>query len=259
MATSDEHNSADRFGRLRSTRSKAVSFIVAALSFTIFVSELTKFLKISPHLLDYLYLILLASVGVKVVTWILISEMELDILCDWLDPKDYQPPNETATILLLAVTLTALVLAAKYLFLFGIIYVLYAIGNLFGWWRLRLELRVAISRTRLRQEEDLTKAEIRTRALNAMEAYYLTFPHMLRSWIVLVAAIVPLLIAIYAKVQPNQLFGTVGYGIYIFDILVVEEATIMFSRSAFYTAMRPISAAEYERKRLESVPQKIKT
>jgi hypothetical protein len=240
----------DRFENLRTNRSIAVKVIATAVGLTFFVSEVTKLLTSSAHLSDYLYLALLACLGAKVATWILISERELKFISKWLDPKYYDPPTETATILALAVTLTALILTAKNLILFGICYVLYSIGNLYGWWRLRHELQIAIPATfeRLKDEKP-DKAVISRKALDAMTSYYLKPPQVLRSAITLTAALATLSVACYAKMRHSQTASVAAYVLYIFDILFVEEAWIGYWRVRFYAAMRPISAAEYERER----------
>jgi hypothetical protein len=240
----------DRFESLRTTRSLAVKLIATAVGLTFFVSEVKKLLNSSPGLLDYLYLALLACLGVKVATWILISERELKFISQWLDPKDYEPPTETATILALAVTLTALILTARNLVLFGICYVLYSVGNLYGWWRLQHELQIAIPKTLNRlKDEKPGIAEIRRKALEAMTAYYLKPPHVLRSAITLIAALVTLSVAGFARLRHSQPATVAAYILCIFDLLFVEEAWVGYWRVKFYSAMRPIYAAEYELER----------
>jgi hypothetical protein len=237
---------------LKSARGWGVKVLLAAISVTFFVSEVRRILALSPGLLDYFYLLLLASLGIKVATWIFVSEKELGIVGTWLDPKDYQPPSETALILLIAGTLAALVLTSRYLILFGISYVLYAVGNLVGWWRLRTELRVAIRGSRKRLEEEVpAKAIIYGKALDLSEIYYLAFPHILRSTTILGCAAATLIVASYARVHHSRMADAVAYIICIFDILVVQEVTIMFARAAFYSGIRPVYAAEYEQTRAE--------
>ena len=250
MTDSQHANIHDRFEDLRTTRSRAVKLFGTAVGVTFFVSEARKLLTSSPDLLDYLYLALLASLGAKVAIWILISEGELKFISKWLDPKNYDIPTERTTIYALGVTLTALILTAKNLVLFGICYVLYSVGNLYGWWRLRHELRIAIPATFERlKDEDPAKTEISRRALDAMTAYYLKPPQVLRCWVTLIAALAALSVACSARLRHSQLGSVVAYALCIFDILLVEEAWIGYWRVKFYAAMRPISAAEYERER----------
>jgi hypothetical protein len=236
-------------GELRKNRSRAVSVIFAFFTTSFFVIEGTKAL-VAHHLVDYLYLVLLLCLALKVVTWILISEKELDFLEYWLDPKFYEPPSEMSTIFALAITLSALILTARYPVLFGICYFIYAIGNLYGWWRLRHELQSAIPKTAERlREVDPDSAAITRDALDAMTAYYLKPPHVLRSVIILVASIATLSLAGYAYHQNTQSTQIATYCLCIFDIVLVEEASIVYYRTRFYSAIRPITAAENERKR----------
>jgi len=236
-----------RFERLRKTRAKAVKLIAYVLGLSVFVAKLIELLNIAHlHLLDYLYLVLLASLGIKVATWILISETELEMLSHWLKPKSYELPSEMVTIFTLAVTLTLLILTARHLVLFGICYVLYSFGNLYGWWRLRQELRIAIPATLKRlNDEKPPNAGTNLKALDVMTAYYLKPAHVLRSWIILFAAAVALCTAYYAWLHQSQSGYVAAYIVCILDILLVEEATIAYYRLRFYSAMRSVSAEEY--------------
>lgn len=248
MAT-DPDKAAHILSGLRTTRSRAVSLIFALLTTTFFISEVKRVVA-SPHLADYFYLALLLCLALKVAIWILISEKEMDFLDDWLDPKFYEPPSEMFTVFSIAITLAALILSARYVALFGICYVLYAIGNLYGWWRLRHELKVAIPKTaeRLPEEEPIFAA-IGRNALDVMTAYYLKPPHVLRSWLILLAAIVTFCLTSYAYLRGGQGLEIAAYCICIFDIIFVEEASIAYYRTKFYSAIRPVVAAEKERKR----------
>src|SRR5580765_5149001 len=93
-----------RMRELASARGRAIKLILAAVSVTFFVSEVQRVLSQSPHFLDYLYVALLGSLGIKITAWILVSEKEFRILAQWLDPKDYEPPSEMALILLISCT-----------------------------------------------------------------------------------------------------------------------------------------------------------
>jgi hypothetical protein len=235
---------------LRKTRSRALTVVFAFFTTTFFISETKKILS-SPHdLADYFYLALLLCLALKVGTWILISEKELDFLDYWLDPKLYEPPSEMSTIFAIAITLSALILTARYLVLFGVCYVLYAIGNLYGWWRLRNELHVAIPKTMERlAEESPSIAAIHRDALDVISDYYLKPPHVLRSSFILVASVFTLCLAGYAYRHGGQSAQIATYCVCIFDIVFIEEASIAYYRAKFYSATRPVTAAERERKR----------
>jgi hypothetical protein len=222
--------------------------ITFALGLGLLSTEIKKILSLPHQLSDVLYLALLIAIGIKVALWIWVSQKELALFCQWLDPEDYEPPDETIIIVGFAVVLAILLYAARNPIVFGVAYTVYSVANVLGWIHVRGEIGTAVtkSRLRLKEEKPSEQAGIIEQALALIERYYVRAPHIARSSLGLILAITGLAISTYGGLRHNQTATEAAYLVYIFDTLIIEELGTMRLRLAFYAGLRPLSAKVHD-------------
>jgi hypothetical protein len=229
--------------------------ISAALGLGLLSTEIKRILSLPPQLSDLLYLALLIAIGIKVALWIWVSQKELALFCQWLDPQDYEPPEETLIIIGFAIVLTILLYTARSPVGFGVAYTVYSVVNVLGWRHIRGEVETAITKSRLRlKEETSEQAGIIDQALAVMEGYYVAAPHILRSTLGLILAVTGLAISTYGWLRHSQTATGSAYLIYIFDTLIIEEVGTMRLRLALYSGLRPLSAKIHDLERKNQNP-----
>lgn len=198
------------------------------------------------------------------------TDKELDILFDWLDPEKYVPPKditETAMIVSFGLLLVGLLYAARSPILYGTVFVVYTVWLIVATRHLNRELRRAIqaSRDRLKRDVEnlgLSESEkvhrqgvdvLYQQGLDTIEGYFLARPHLMRQTSILVCSCFGLALAIHAKLSDSQASRSGAYIVFVV-ILVLSEAVITSWRHARDKALRPLEAelVEIERTYLES-------
>ncbi len=239
-----------RVKEIRKSISWGQGAITAALGLGLLSTEIKKILSLPHQLNDFLYLALLIAIGVKVALWIWVSQKELALFCQWLDPEEYEPPDETLIIVGFAVVLAILLYAARNPIVFGAAYTVYSVANVLGWKHIRGEIKTAVTKSRLRlKDEPSEQAGIIEQALALIERYYVEAPHIARSSLGLILAITGLAISTYGGLRHNQTATAGAYLVYIFDTLIIEELGTMRLRLALYAGLRPLSAKVHDLER----------
>jgi uncharacterized membrane protein YphA (DoxX/SURF4 family) len=241
--------------KLREAYSIGVKVIMAVVSGVFVISELQRIQNLGATPMNIAYLTLLTATVLLVGGWIVFLKKDIDAIADWLDPVAYQPPDEVVASVGLAVVLASLLLTARYVRLFGIVYVLYTTGNLIASAHLRREASVAIRSSRERVDEDRDKPELAAsvaiydKALDALERFLLDRPNLLRMAICVALAALGLVSAVYGHAARRQSVELIAYGIYIVSIIGPDVAVMMSWRFSLFSALRPLEAARYEMRR----------
>jgi uncharacterized membrane protein YphA (DoxX/SURF4 family) len=235
-----------------------VKVIMAVFSGGFIISELQRIQKLGASPVNVAYLGLLAATALLVGGWIVFLKKDLDVLESWLDPVGYEPPEETLVSVGLAIVLASLLLTARYVRLFGIVYVLYTAGNLVASRHLRRQSLDAILSSRKWLDEDRNKPELAVsvaiydRALDALERFLLRRPNLLRIATCLGLAALGLVFAAYGHTARRQSAELIAYGIYIASIIGPDLGVMMGWRLSLFGALRPLEAARYELKRRQA-------
>jgi hypothetical protein len=230
--------------------------IAIILGLGLLTKELQRILSSSLRLSAFLYLVLLLLVCVLVAGWKWVSQKELELLCEWLDPRSYAPPEETIVIFGISVALGLLLLTAYSPLLFGITYLLYCGFNFGAWLHFRNQLTDALEKSRERLKEEGVDApekdSIYAAALNGIEHYYIKRPHMYRFILILTLAALGLAAAVYGVFQNSGTALVASYVAYIIAVFIFEALIITRWRLKYYAELRPLSTAisELVRKRL---------
>jgi uncharacterized membrane protein YphA (DoxX/SURF4 family) len=231
---------------------------MAVVSGVFVISELERIHKLGASAMNIAYLVLLAAAVLLVGGWIVFLKKDINALANWLDPVGYRPPEETLVSFALAVVLASLLLTARYVRLFGIVYVLYTTGNLIASAHLRREASVAIRGSRKRLDEhrnnpDLSPSvAIYDRALDALEQFLLRRPNLLRIAICVCLAALGLVFAVYGHAASRESAKLVAYAIYTASIIGPDIAIMMSWRLSLLAALRPLEADLYELRRRQA-------
>jgi hypothetical protein len=236
-----------KIGDLRARINWGVKLIALMLALGLFTTEVHRILSSPSTVTDYLYLALLVVLGLLIGGWYWVSQTELSIISEWLDPIHYSPPEETLTMMAIAVALGVLLFAARRPTLFGVAYAAYTVANLLAWKHLQHQLKLTLASSRKRLNDEGTAvvgtAPIISGAIAEIERYYISKWHTLRLVIVLLLASTGFALSTYGHLRGYGWTDGAAYGIYVFDILVFEEIVMTSWRLRFYSAMRGPKAA----------------
>ena len=243
-------------GPIRQAMEYGVWVIATVLGLGLLTKELQKIFDVPLGLGAILYLALLFSVCLLVAGWKWVSQREFGLLCEWLDPKDYNPPEETFVIVGISVGLGLLLLAAHYPVIFGSVYTVYICANFAASLHFQKQMILLLqkSRERLRREGvDLPeKRSIYSAALDNIEYYYIVRPHQLRFIFILLLAIFGLAAALYSAHEGSVAFTNAAYISYILSVFVLEEVVITRWRLRYYAKMQSLSTMVAELSRTYS-------
>src|SRR6266481_703506 len=171
-----------------------------------FTSEILRIKSLPPSLSNDLYLALLFLVGLLTGYWWWVTNKELDALCEWLDPKAYEPPDDSLVAIGITAVLALMIFSSRSPILFGIIYSVYNAANFLACRHLQHEVAEATRASRERLDlEGSDMAKVYGQAINVIEAYYVDRPHLLRIAITLTLSLVGLALAIGAKTRHTNL------------------------------------------------------
>lgn len=237
---------------LREAYSIGVKVIVGVFSGVFVISELQRIGRLPFNAVNDVYLGLLVATLLLVGGWIVFLKMDLDAVATWLDPVAYEPPNETLVSVGLAVMLAGLILTARYVVLFGIVYALYATSNLLASRHLRGQAGEAIRKSHERLDADRGHPEladsvaIYDKALGALKRFLLLRPNLPRIAACLCMGGLGLSAAAYSHAARSQSAEVVAYTIYIAALIGPEMAVMMVWRMVFYNELRPLASARRE-------------
>jgi len=219
-----------------------VWLIAAIVGLGILTKEVQRILSLPFQLENFMYLALLLSICLLIAGWRWVSQKELDLLCEWLDPRDYTLPEETIVIVGISAALGILLLVANRPVLFGIAYLLYSSVNFGAWLHFRNQLKDALRKSRDRLKDEGVEAPgtdpIFAAALNCLEQYYILRPHVYRFIALLILAGFGFVAACYGTVRGSVAARTAAYIAYIFAIFVFEEVVITRWRLRFYADLQ---------------------
>ena len=216
----------------------------------LFKSEVQRIMSLPSDPVNYLYLSLLSTTVLLAAGWIIVAYKELGIVCEWLDPKEYKPPDETITILSIAVALVGLLFTARDALWFGFAYSIYSAVNLAASIHLRNEYQTAIRRSRQRLEsEPPSNASIYLGALVLLNVFYVRRPNIRRVIVMLFLGLTGLGCSLIGVVGHHKNLISDAYIIYLFSILILEGAVAYFWRAKLYNGLRPLDVAKYESER----------
>ncbi len=198
-----------------------------------------------PYNLNHiLYLVLLVATGLLTYGWIFVTNRELDILCQFLDPVEYLMPSETAMGISTALALTILLYTAREPLWFGASYSAYMLLSVIFWKHGLAEIDKAIrgSRKHLNDESD-RRRNVYGGALDLLHSYYVRQPNMRRLYVSLVLGLAGLALSILAlKYVPARL-QTIAYVAYIVSVLGFEVGLASYWRFKLYRTAVPFEMA----------------
>ena len=229
--------------------------IALILGLGLLTREVQRILSLPLRLDNFLYLVLLLSVSLLIGGWKWVSQKELGLLCEWLDPRDYTIPEETIVIVGISAALGILLLTARQPVFFGVAYVLYCSANLAAWLHFKNKLMEALRKSRARLDEGagLPGAEtLYSAALDYIEKYYVLRPHTFRLLTILILAVFGLISACYGAFGGIAGARIASYAVYIFAVLAVEVIIITCWRLRYYSDLHHLAAELSERLRTVS-------
>ena len=221
----------ERFN-LKQARKYGVALIAASAGVGMLVSEFHRIRALPASVENYGYLACFIIVAVLIFAWVWVTEYELG-LDVWLCPKRkriHSGTIETAQVMLLGVVLVALLYAARDPLLFSLAFLVYSsIVCLLVFRMNTLELPVLFSdsRDRLIENPDKWSKEIvklRAEAISILETYFVGRPHTPRHVIILDAAFLGCMTALYGKLKGQPEFKLASYSIAFATILISEIA-----------------------------------
>jgi len=240
----------ERSKEIINARNWGIGLVTTLLGIGMFISEVERIRMISPNLMNYAYLALFLVCGILIFLWIWSTQKELNLLFEWLDPQQYDPPSsfkETILILSFAVLLIGLLFASRNPLIFGCVFTLYNFAQIFAGKYLMRELGLAIQKSRERLKADFESEKLRERAqfyregLNILDYYYFKRPQQLRIIGITIFSILGLALAIWWYVSGIILIGFLSYLVFIITI-TVSEIVIAQWRIIRDNNLRPITA-----------------
>lgn len=181
---------------------------------------------------NLLFLILFAMQGLFIILWILVTERELLLMAQWLDPVDYEPPSGQTQMIEsvgIAVFLVAMLVATRNPLWYGAMFLLYSTVDFIGGRYFNAQLRKAIdgSEAHLKAVEDTMNSDVASTyhsALDVIASYWLKprRPRARRHVFLLTFGAVGLLLAIGWKTYGNDRLRSAAYLVFIVNLLVSE-------------------------------------
>lgn len=221
--------------------------ILSVVGISLFRTEFLRVTALPRELNNELYLVLLTAAALLTAGWVFVANKEFEIMCDFLDPIEYQIPDETFIGMVIAAALAILLYAARNPLWFGMSYSVYMLLSVLGWTRVIGEMDKAIkgSRQNLR-DEPKQKRDIYGGALDVLDSYYVRQANLPRVWISFALGVLGFIFSIFALILRRTIFNTVAYLIFILSILVLEGGLAFYWRFKLYTQVRPFATAKYD-------------
>ena len=221
--------------------------ILMLVGIGLFRSEFLRIISMPRELNNELYLVLLAAAALLTVGWIFVADKEFEIMCDFLDPLEYEIPNEIFIGIAIAAALTILLYTARNPLWFGVSYSAYMLLSVLGWTRAKKEMDKAIkgSREKLLDEPD-KKRHIYGSALDVLYSYYVRQANLPRVWTSVALGILGLMFSLLALTVGRPIFNTVAYAIFILSIVALEGGLAFYWRFKLYTQVRPFETAKHD-------------
>src|SRR5258708_4898895 len=238
----------------RTTMRQAVDWstklVVGVVGVGLFKSEVERIRARRRDMTNELYLGLLAATLLLTAGWILVSHKELSILCEWLDPKDYPPPDERAVGLVIAGALSVLFFASRSPLWFGVSYSVYTALNLAAVIHLKHQMVTALRGSRIRLDEERpVGAEFYRAAIDKLEVHYVRRPNVLRVGATLCLGLAGLALSIVARNGAHERLNAYAYVLYLTSLVVFEGFVMFFWRAQLYAGVKPLAVAKYELER----------
>lgn len=213
----------------------------------LFRTELLRITSLPRALNNELYLVLLGAATLLTAGWIFVANKEFDIMCDFLDPLEYQMPNEVFVGLAIAAALTILLYTARNPLWFGVSYSTYMLLSVLGWTRLKAEMEKAINGSRQKLlDESERKRDIYGAALDILYSYYVRQANLPRVWASFALGILGLISSLIALTLGRVIFNSVAYVIFIVSILVFEGGLAFYWRFKLYAQVRRFEAVKHD-------------
>jgi hypothetical protein len=218
---------------LRRARKYGVALIAASAGIGMFISEFQRIRTLPPSILNYGYLSCFIIVAALIFCWIWVTEYELD-LDIWLYLKKKRIPSgtkETAQVILLGLVLVALFYTARDALLFSGVFSVYSTVVcllVFHMNTVELPPLCADSREHLNQNPENWGEEItiqRLEAISVLESYFLRRPHTPRHVLILDAAFIACLMALFGELRASPEWQLAAYAL-IFSTILVSELVI---------------------------------
>jgi membrane protein implicated in regulation of membrane protease activity len=203
--------------------------------------------------------------GWLIFSWIWSSRRDLDLLFEWLDPKQYEPPStivETTLILSFGILLAALLFAAKDPRWYAILFTAYSFVDVLANRKVQSEVGDAISKSKERVDEDLQQEDLAKNArlyangLETLEHYFVRRRHDLRTFFTLVASTLGLLMSVMWWATASNILGFASYTTFVL-ILVGGQITVWRWRLERDVRIRPIRAELNELTRLNQRESRV--
>ncbi|MCX7010768.1 MAG: hypothetical protein NTY53_26590 [Kiritimatiellaeota bacterium] len=232
---------------LLQARKYGVILIAGAAGIGMFVTEFQRIRALPPSILNYGYLSCFAIVGVLIFAWIMVTEYEIG-LSVWLYPKRTRIPSgtiQTAQVMLIGLVLVALFYAARDALLFSASFAVYS--SIICLLNFRMNTHempplFADTREHLAENPEHWSQEIiklRLDAVTELDSYFLGRPHTPRHIIILDAAFLACLIALYGQLKNSPVWSLVAY-VLTFVTILVSELVIFYWRNARDSKLKPI-------------------
>lgn len=181
---------------------------------------------------NLLFLILFAMQALFIVLWIWVTESELRLLAQWLDPVDYEPPSGQFQMIEsvgIAVFLVAMLVATRNPLWYGAMFLLYSTVDFIGGRYFNAQLRKAIdgSEAHLKAVGNSMSSDVANTyqsALDVIEWYWLKLkrPRARRHLFLLTFGALGFLLAIGWKTYANDRLKSAAYLVFIFNLFVSE-------------------------------------
>ncbi len=236
-----------RAGQIHRTIDYGTKLILMIVGIGLYRSEFRRIVALPHELNNELYLVLLTAASLLTAGWIFVANREFDIMCDFLDPLEYEIPSETFIGLSIAGALSVLLYTARNPLWFGISYSIYMLISVVGWKRAIREMGFAIKGSRKNLEgEPKQKREIYGTALDVLEAYYVRQRNMPRVWTSFALGLAGFTCSIVASALGRPNLSAVAYLIFIVSIVLLEGGVAFYWRFKFYTQVRPLETAKHD-------------
>jgi hypothetical protein len=235
---------------IRRTIDWSTKLILGVVGIGLFRSELMRIASLPYSLDNELYLALLASTALLTAGWIIVANKEFDIMCEFLDPEDYKPPDEIVTGLVVAATLTVLLYTSRNPIWFGISYVVYAGLSIYAWWVVGFQMKTAIAKTHSRLDKDpKSDAPFIREALELLSSYYVKQPNIPRLVGCLILGVVGLGLAVFGQSKADMLLNEIAYVCFLLSIIGLEGGVAFYWRSKLYRGIGSLEIAKQEAER----------
>jgi len=239
-----------RASRIKRAVTWGTDLVLGVVGLGFLKSEIQRISALPHDINNYAYIGLLVAVLLLMGGWILVAHKESDIIGEWLDPLGYTPPDEMLVALGFALILVALVYASRNAVAFGIVYSVYAMGNLFAVIHLRRQMEVIIggSRKQLAEEPPET-APTWEKAIDVLDTFYLKRPNIERVAGTLVFGVVGLVLSLRARCAPDGKLELYAFFVYSASVVLLEGVVMFFWRGKFYGGIRRVETEWYAYKR----------